>query len=133
MQKIILLLWISVCIHAQGNKSFILGQSLYEKTCISCHGAKGEGNPSIHLVVKPKRLNASLLTQAQAIKMIAKGSHYWGAYSDIMPAFDVIYNDEHIEAIVQYMYSSFPTEERVKKITKELNIVITPLTKQSKK
>jgi len=101
-------------------KMLHLGKEIYEKTCISCHGKNGETNPEIQLIVKPRQLQKTLLTQEQSFKIIKYGAHYFGAHADIMPAFKYVYNDEKIAAVSLYISEVFNAdrEEKIKYLLK---------------
>jgi len=101
-------------------KSFNNGKKIYEQTCISCHGANGETNPEMRLIVKPRKLNQTILTQAKSFKIIKEGAHHWGAHSDIMPAFKYIYGDNEITDIAYYVSKAF-NEQRDSKVQKLLD------------
>ncbi len=97
-------------------KMLQLGKEIYEQTCISCHGKDGETNPEIQLVIKPKKLQKTLLTKEQSFKVIKYGAYYFGAHADIMPAFQHVYDDEKITAVSLYISEVFNAdrEEKVK-------------------
>jgi len=101
-------------------KMLHLGQEIYEKTCISCHGKDGETNPEIKLIVKPRKLQKTLLTQEQSFEIIKYGAHYFGAHADIMPAFKYVYDDEKIAAVSLYISELFniDREEKIKHLLK---------------
>jgi mono/diheme cytochrome c family protein len=98
-----------------------LGKEVYEETCISCHGVNGETNPEMELVVKPRKLQKTLLTKDQSFQIIKHGAHYFGAHADIMPTFKYVYSDEQIEAVSLYISKVFNgnREQRVKKLLDE--------------
>ena len=97
------------------------GEQLYKETCLSCHGVRGETNPDMQLIVKPRRLNESILTQAQMEKMISDGAHAWGAHSDLMSAFKYVYDEEQIFNIALYISKEFNAnrDARVNKLLEE--------------
>jgi mono/diheme cytochrome c family protein len=98
-----------------------LGARLYKKTCISCHGSKGETNKAMELVVKPRELRKTILTAEQSYKIIKHGAHHFGAHADIMPAFKYVYNNEQISSLAYYVSHTFNAQrdERVKKLLKD--------------
>jgi len=100
---------------------FKVGEQIYNDTCISCHGVNGETNPEMQLVVKPRKLDSTILTQEQSFKIIKEGAHYWGAHSDIMPAFKYVYEDEQIMSVAYYITTKFNPDgkSKVKKLLDE--------------
>ncbi len=106
-------------------KSFQNGKDMYNQTCVSCHGKNGETNPDIHLVVKPRKLNKTILTQEQSFKIIKEGAHHWGARSDIMPSFKYVFDDKEIEDISYYIFKAFNSsrEQRISKLLLESGTV----------
>ncbi len=83
------------------------GKEIYKATCASCHGEKGETNPNIYLIVKPRKLNKTILNQEQSFKIIKEGARYWGAHSDMMPTFKYVYSDEEISNVALYISKEF--------------------------
>jgi len=124
MIKILLLGLLPFLLLAQ-NKSdqelFNAGEEIYNSTCISCHGKNGETNPQMRLVIKPRKLDSTILTQEQSFQIIKEGAHYWGAHSDIMPAFKYVYKDEQIMSVAYFITKKFnPNRKRkVKQLLKE--------------
>jgi len=96
------------------------GKRLYYETCISCHGMHGESNVSIQLVVKPRKLNQTILSQEQSYKIIKEGARHWGARADIMPAFKYVYEDEQLQSVAYYISETF-NSNRNEKVNKLLN------------
>ncbi len=96
------------------------GEAIYQQTCISCHGADGNTNKDMQLVVKPRKLTKTILTEEQSFKIIKEGAHHWGAHADIMPAFKYVYSDDQIKAIAAYISHTF-NSNRDKRIEKLLN------------
>ena len=96
------------------------GKNIYLNTCLSCHGKDGETNPQIMLVIKPRKLQKTILTQAQSFKIIKEGAHYWGANANIMPSFKGVYDDKQIESVAYYIHNAF-NSTRDEKINKLIN------------
>lgn len=118
MKKILVLLLLPFMLLAEEVTDFEKGKELYESTCASCHGSKGETNPAMQLTVKPRQLNKSILSQSQMEMMIGEGGHAWGAHSDIMPAFKYVFEEEQIEYIALYVSKAFnyQRDKRIKKL-----------------
>jgi len=101
-----------------GDEAYDIGEEIYETTCISCHGADGRANTDVKLVVKPRNLQTSILSEEQSYEIIKHGAHYWGASADIMPAFKTVYNEEQLHAVAHYIHKKFKpnAEKRVEKL-----------------
>jgi len=97
-----------------------MGEALYVETCISCHGVHGESNPAMQLVVRPRRLQETILSQKQMFEIIKHGAHYFGAHASIMPAFKYVYDDEQIYAVAYFISHEF-NPQRDQKINKLLD------------
>ncbi|MDF1881551.1 c-type cytochrome [Sulfurimonas sp. MAG313] len=126
MKHLILIVALVIMAFSDNDLMMMKGKAIYEETCVSCHGPDGEGNPLMQLVVKPRKLSQSLLTEEQSLKIIRKSAHYWGAYSDIMPSFEVIYDDWQTEAVAHYIYTSFhsgTTDKTIKKLMDKIEPV----------
>ena len=97
------------------------GKKIYQSTCISCHGIKGQTDSTMKLVVKPRKLNKTILTPEQSFKIIKEGAHYWGAHSDMMPAFKYVFSDDDIKDISFYISETFNQnrDNRIKKLLKD--------------
>lgn len=95
-----------------------LGKVVYEETCISCHGIDGSTNPQMKLVVQPRKLNKTILTQEQSFQVIKHGAHFWGAHSEIMPAFQSVYTEKQIRNVAAYINQEFNSHrtQKVKKL-----------------
>jgi len=124
LKKILLLLATSLLLVAnasENSKAFLEGKNIYEETCVSCHGTDGRTNPDMQLVVKPRKLNKTILTQGQSFKVIKEGAHAWGAHSDIMPAFKYVYSDDQIKSVATYISENFHPnrDKRVKNLLDE--------------
>jgi len=124
LKKSILFLTTLTLLSANENfksKNFIEGEKIYQETCISCHGVNGQTNLEMQLMIKPRKLNKTILTKEQSFKIIKEGAHHWGARSDIMPAFKYVYDDKKIESIATYISENFNPDRdtRVKKLLEE--------------
>ena len=102
---------------------FNKGKAIYQETCISCHGVDGETNPAMQLVVKPRKLSQTILTQEQSRKIISEGAHFWGARADIMPAWKYVYSPDQIEAVSIYISEAF--NPNLLCITLNISVIIT--------
>jgi len=100
------------------DKAYNMGEKIYMQTCVSCHGKNGKAQTGMKLIVKPRDLSLSILTQEQSYKIIKKGAHYWGASADIMPAFEHSYSDEELKSVAYYISKRFNpnVKERIKKL-----------------
>ena len=101
------------------------GKKIYQATCVSCHGVKGQTNSTMQLIVKPRKLNQTILTPEQSFKIIKEGAHYWGAHSDIMPAFKYVFSDDDMKDIAFYISEVFNSlrDDRVEKLLKQSSIL----------
>lgn len=97
------------------------GKAIYERTCISCHGEQGNTNPAMKLVVEPRKLTKTILTEEQSFEIIKEGAKFWGAHSDIMPTFKYVYNDGELKDVAHYVSKAFnpDIEKRVQKLLNE--------------
>ena len=97
------------------------GEEIYENTCISCHGEDGSAKMDVKLVVKPRSLKTSILTEEQSYQIIKHGAHYWGASSDIMPAFGTVYDEYELKSVAFYIKKEFNPniQMRIEKLYKE--------------
>ena len=116
-----LLLFLSVLPLLAYDANFQEGKNIYNTTCISCHGENGETNAEIHLIVKPRRLQETILSQEQSFKVIKYGAHHWGAHADIMPAFKYVYEDKQIHNVALYIATTFNSarDKKVKKLLED--------------
>lgn len=107
------------------DEKYKVGKAIYEETCITCHGIDGNTNPDMQLVVKPRKLTKTILTQEQSMKIISEGAHYWGARADIMPAWKYVYSPQQIEAVALYIHKAFNSngEQKVKNLIEESSSV----------
>ncbi len=96
---------------------FEMGKKIYKTSCVSCHGAKGSSDTDTSLIVEPRVLSKTILTQEQSYQVIKKGAHYWGASTDIMPAFESVYSQKELYSVAYYISKAF--NEKIKqKISK---------------
>ena len=111
--------------HLQADDKFDMGEEVYEDTCVSCHGEDGKANLDVKLVVKPRSLRASILTEQQSYQVIKHGAHYWGANSDIMPAFGTVYDEEKLHAVAYYIKKEFNpnVQEKIEKLYKQSDLI----------
>jgi len=91
-----------------------VGARLYKNTCAACHGKNGETNREMELVVKPRKLQKTILTKEQSYQIIKHGAHHFGAHADIMPAFKYVYNNEQLSSLAYYISHSFNTQREAK-------------------
>jgi len=103
------------------DEMLVIGERLYKKTCISCHGKNGETNPEMELIVKPRKLQKTILTQEQSYQIIKHGAHHFGAHADIMPTFKYVYNDEQIHSLAYYISTTFnpKRDEKIQTLLQE--------------
>ena len=95
----------------------LLGEKIYNKNCLSCHGPKGQG-PAKDWKVKDENgnypappLNGTAHTwhhsPEQLLYTINKGGVEMGGQ---MPAFEKRLTEEEKKALIEYMYSLWPKE-----------------------
>lgn len=89
------------------DEKFDLGEKIYTKTCLSCHGVDGKAETSIQFVVKPRSLQTSILDEEQNYQIIKKGTRYWGSAADIMPSFENSFSDKELRATAYYISKKF--------------------------
>jgi mono/diheme cytochrome c family protein len=104
-------------------KAYEDGETIYNKTCVSCHGIDGNTNEEMALVVKPRKLSKTILTKEQSFLIVKEGAHHWGARADIMPSFKSVYTDEEISNVIDYITEKFhPNQElKLQKLLDESN------------
>ena len=98
-----------------------LGESVFNKNCVSCHGVKGQGLATDWKVkdangnYPPPPLNGTAHTwhhsPEQLLYTINKGGTEMGGQ---MPAFENQLTEEEKKALIDYMYSLWPKEIQVK-------------------
>jgi len=106
----------------ESDEMLLLGKEIYHETCISCHGAHGETNQAIELIVKPRRLKDSILKVDQFFSVIKEGAHHYGAHADIMPTFKYVYDDEKIASVAYYVSETFHKKraQEIQKLIKKV-------------
>jgi len=81
-------------------------KQLYEKNCVSCHGAAGKGDGPVGKLLKPppKEFSAALSGEGDAAiaKVIKEGGKAVGK-SASMPAYGSKLSDEQIQGLAQYI------------------------------
>ena len=98
-----------------------LGESVFNKNCVSCHGVKGQGLATDWKVkdangnYPPPPLNGTAHTwhhsPEQLLYTINKGGTEMGGQ---MPAFEKRLTEEEKWALIDYMYCLWPKEIQVK-------------------
>jgi len=83
------------------------GESVYQGTCIACHGANGEGTmPGIPDLSSPKGPLSK--PDAELVKNITYGFQSPGSYMSMPPkGGNPRLNREDIEAVIRYMREAF--------------------------
>jgi len=124
MIKLSFIIFIPLLLLAQTeeeNYMFKEGKAIYQQTCVACHGNDGKTNQSMQLLVKPRTLVKTILTQEQSFQIIKEGAHFWGARADIMPSFKSIYSDDDIRSVAFYISKAFNPnrDEKVNKLLEE--------------
>jgi len=108
------------------------GEEIYNKTCISCHGADGKANTEIRLIVSPRSLHLTILNEEQSYQIIKKGTHFWGAAADIMPSFESVFTEKELRSVANYISKAFNPniEQKVDKLYAQSDTI--PEAKKSK-
>jgi len=116
--KLFLSILVLFSISYANDEKYDIGKKIYIKTCISCHGKDGRANERLNLVVKPRSLKLSILTEEQSYEIIKYGAHYWGASADIMPSFQTVYDEKELQAVAYYIKKEFnpDIQNRVNKL-----------------
>lgn len=87
-----------------------LGKTVYDKQCLSCHGAQGLGMPPAY---PPLASNQSIQMQSAVnpIRMVLNGGYPPGTFSNPMPygmpPFAQVLSDDEIAAVVSYIRLSW--------------------------
>ena len=81
-------------------------KQLYEKSCLTCHGASGKGDGPAGKMLKPPPAELAVAikgkTDADIVKVIKEGGKALGK-SAMMPAFGSKLTDDQIQSIVAYV------------------------------
>ncbi len=85
-----------LALSSQALASANLGERLYQKHCIACHGAGGKGGVGVPLALKS--------FQAQASDRFLKNTIKFGREGRVMPAFKSL-DDDELNALVGYIRS----------------------------
>ena len=104
---------------AKDFQEYKLGKKFYFQACAACHGKTGSPNQELHLAIRPRNLNKTILLRSQIYKVIKNGAREYGAHSSIMPAFKYIYDEETLHAITTYVYIEYAKNTQTK-ITQHL-------------
>lgn len=119
MKKLLLLIIFITTVEAS-QAQYALGEKIYKQTCLSCHAKNGNADTAFELVVKPRKLTKSILTQEQSFQIIKEGAHAYGAHADIMPTFKYVYSDVELQAVSHYISLAF-NSKRDSKVQKLLD------------
>lgn len=87
------------------------GKRIYNQTCVSCHGRDGTARTSLNLVVRPRDLTKTILSEDQIYKTIRDGARVWGSKSDIMPSFKSVYSDEELRNTALFIFDTFTKKQ----------------------
>lgn len=126
----------SFCFSNTFEEDFKLGEKIYFQTCVSCHGEDGKAKNDLKLIVKPRDLTKTILTNEQTYLITKDGAHFWGAKADIMPAFKYVLNDKQLKSVAYFISEKFhpQNEKRIEKIyEKSENIPQNKLSKMLKR
>jgi len=107
MKKLILLISCVGVLFSSDMHDIQNGEQLYKDTCISCHGVDGKADTDMKLIVKPRDLTLTLLTEEQTYNIIKDGARYWGAKADLMPAFKYVFNESQLRDLSHYIVNKF--------------------------
>jgi len=122
--RILLFLSIFVLLFSAEHKDsqeYKLGKEFYFQACAACHGKTGTPNQELHLAIRPRNLNKTILLRSQIYRVVKNGAREYGAHSSIMPAFKYMYDDKTLHAISTYVYMKYAkyAQTRIDKHLKE--------------
>ena len=84
-----------------------LGERLYNRTCIMCHGEEGKGDGSVtkaeNNTIKPKAFINTILSEDQIYLFAKHGGKYWGAANSDMPDWGNKFSDNELKSIARYI------------------------------
>ncbi len=107
MKKLILLISCVGVLFSSDMHDIENGEQLYKDTCISCHGIDGKADTDMKLIVKPRDLTLTILTEEQTYNIIKDGARFWGAKADLMPGFKYVFNEAQLRDISHYIVTKF--------------------------
>jgi len=118
MLKAILLFVLLVFSSNAQDQQYTLGEKIYNKACVSCHGLDGKKAKGVSFIVNPRDLKKTILREDQAYLVVKDGAHKHGSAADIMPAFKTVLNEEELRAVTHYMYKKFDpqADERISEL-----------------
>lgn len=91
--------------------SIKLGERLYNRTCIWCHGEEGKGDGDVtrfeNNTIKPKALVKTILSEEQVYLFAKHGGQYWGAANNDMPDWGDQFSDSELKSIAHYIVQKF--------------------------
>jgi len=131
MKYLIFSILVSSFLYATDSK-YELGEKIYKDTCISCHGIDGKANTDMKLIVLPRDLSETILTQEQSYHTIKKGAHFLGASADMMPSFESVYTEKELRSIAYFISKKFNpnVEQKIEKLYAQSDVI--PEEKKSK-
>ena len=81
-------------------------KQLFEKNCVTCHGAAGKGDGPVGKVLKPPPVDFAFAlkgkSDADIAKIVKQGGKALGK-APTMPAYGSKLNDDQIQALTQYV------------------------------
>ena len=84
-----------------------LGERLYNRTCIWCHGENGKGDgvaaKDETYGVTPKAFEHTILSEEQIYLYAKHGGQYWGSANSDMPGWATHYSDMELKSIARYI------------------------------
>ena len=109
-----------------------MGEKIYNHTCVSCHGSDGKADTGMKFIVQARALNKTILNKEQSYQIIKKGTHFWGAAADMMPAFESTYDEKELRSLAHFISKKFNpnVQERIDKLYNESEAI--PQEKKSK-
>ena len=112
--KYLLSIFLLFSLSHSSDAKYNMGKSIYEQTCISCHAEDGSAQTSMRLLVMPRALTKTILTEEQSYQIIKKGTHYWGSAADIMPSFESVYKENELRSVAHYITKTFKPDAQAK-------------------
>lgn len=90
----------------------VWGQSFYMKNCITCHGAKGDGNgPRSHFITPRPRnftneMSRSFYNRPQLYDAISNGKR-----GTVMPAWSKVLSDQEVANVAEFVFMAYIRQE----------------------